>query len=72
LLADSPEQWLKCLTMLVDDWTLRVSIGRSGRQTVRERYSSAMHAPRVVAALRAAAKPQLQVAAAVISAGDRT
>jgi glycosyltransferase involved in cell wall biosynthesis len=71
LLADRPDEWLECLVRLLDDWTLRAAIGRAGRETVRERYSSAKHAPRVAAALRAAARPDLRMAETATSADQR-
>jgi glycosyltransferase involved in cell wall biosynthesis len=70
-LANTPKQWLEYLTTLLDDWRLRASIGRAGREMVRAQYSSAMHARRVADALRAAVQSRVQVAAAGLPAGDR-
>jgi len=39
LLAASPEDWISCFEMLVDDSSLRQRLGRMGRCTVQEKYS---------------------------------
>lgn len=39
LLAASPDEWIACFEMLVDDPSLRNRLGRMGRRTVEERYS---------------------------------
>jgi glycosyltransferase involved in cell wall biosynthesis len=64
-LASRSDEWVEHLTRLLDDWTLRAEIGNSGRQIVRDRYSSATHAQRVAAALGAAARPDRRTAEGV-------
>ena len=39
LLASTDQEWLECITTLVDDPGLRRRIGLAGRRTVEERYS---------------------------------
>lgn len=38
-LADSPEEWEKILSQLIEDADLRKKIGKAGRETVEERFS---------------------------------
>ncbi len=38
-LAGSPDEWMKCLSALVEDPSLRERLGKKGRETVLERYS---------------------------------
>ncbi len=38
-LAGSPAEWLKYLSLLIDDRDLRMALGREGRKTVIEKYS---------------------------------
>jgi len=52
LLANSAEQWVERLTRLVDDAALRRKIGRAGRQTVVERYSTIVCAASFAEAIR--------------------
>jgi glycosyltransferase involved in cell wall biosynthesis len=40
LLAESPEEWLRCLESLVDNAELRRSLGTAGRRTVETQYST--------------------------------
>jgi glycosyltransferase involved in cell wall biosynthesis len=54
LLAESPEQWLNALDVLLADGALRRRLAREGRRTVTEHYSLQAHAPRLAAALREA------------------
>lgn len=39
LLANTVEEWLNCLSMLIEDKALRIKLGEAGRQTVIEKYS---------------------------------
>ncbi len=38
-LADSPDEWVKYLSALIDDPSLRKRLGKEGRETVLEKYS---------------------------------
>jgi glycosyltransferase involved in cell wall biosynthesis len=55
LLAASEEDWLRCLEQLIDDVTMRASLGERARTTVRERYSASTHVPRVAEILHSVA-----------------
>ncbi len=39
LLANSEREWLECLTMLIENKSLRKKIGLAGHQTIKESYS---------------------------------
>jgi glycosyltransferase involved in cell wall biosynthesis len=51
-LASSEDEWVEKLTRLADDPTLRRRMGEAGRQTIEERYSLRVNAPRMAATLR--------------------
>lgn len=53
-LASSEDEWVEKLTRLADDPALRRRLGEAGRQTIEERYSLRVNAPRMAAALRGA------------------
>lgn len=53
-LAGTPEEWLEILLRLVDDASLRRSIGSEGRRTVEQSYSLRVHAPRLLDILHGA------------------
>jgi glycosyltransferase involved in cell wall biosynthesis len=55
LLAGSAEEWLSCVRTLIQDPDLRKRLGDAGRQTVLQRYSVRVNAPRYLAILEAAA-----------------
>ncbi len=55
-LAVGLEQWEECLSRLIEDADLRKSIGNAGRQTVVERYSTAVWVPRILEIYRQYAK----------------
>lgn len=55
-LAATPEAWTEALTGLLDDPALRRAMGTRGRERVAARYSLAVQAPRVVDAVKAAAR----------------
>jgi len=40
-LASTTQEWITCLSQLIENATLRESIGKAGRQTVLEKYSVA-------------------------------
>jgi len=40
-LASTTEEWINCLSQLIENAALRASIGKAGRQTVLEKYSVA-------------------------------
>jgi glycosyltransferase involved in cell wall biosynthesis len=46
-LANSAEEWISKLTLLLRSTELRVRLGRAGRKTVEERFSATSQAPRV-------------------------
>lgn len=54
-LANGTEEWVRRLSMLVEDQALRHRMGRAGRAIVEERYSIAVQAPRLLRVLQAAA-----------------
>jgi len=47
-LADSCEQWFQVIARLIKDPLLRAMIGDAGRRNVEERFSLAVHGPRLV------------------------
>ena len=53
-LASSEDEWVEKLTRLAEDPQLRRRMGEAGRQTIEERYSLSVNAPRMAAALRSA------------------
>lgn len=55
LLADSAAEWEAALDTLLGDRTLRKTMGAAGRRVVEGQYSTAVVAPLLAAALRAAA-----------------
>lgn len=57
LLATDAAQWRAALTRLIDDPTLRLSMGQAGRVRAVEAYSLQAHAPRLVEVMTRAAAP---------------
>jgi glycosyltransferase involved in cell wall biosynthesis len=55
LLAATAQEWLEKLKLLIDDAALRAQLAENGRRTVEQRYSTAVHAPRLLEAIRSAA-----------------
>ena len=53
-LAATEDEWVEKLTRLADDPALRRRMGEAGRQTIEERYSLRVNAPRMADALRSA------------------
>lgn len=51
-LASNSEEWLKKISLLMDDAGLRIVIGKAGRKTAEEKYSLKVNAPRFIAALK--------------------
>ncbi len=54
-LARNEAEWIDRLGRLLEDAALRRRMGLAGRQTIVERYATAVHAPRLAAWLRQAA-----------------
>jgi glycosyltransferase involved in cell wall biosynthesis len=52
LFARNPEEWARCLRLLIEDPEQGLSLGRAGRKTVIERYSLHLWAKRLVSALK--------------------
>lgn len=53
-LAATDKEWEEKLGWLVSDPSLREKLGRAGRETILERYSLDIHAPRLISALQEA------------------
>lgn len=53
-LVNSEEEWLKKISLLIENPELRKKIGVAGRKTVEERYSVKVNAPRYLEVLRSA------------------
>lgn len=56
-LAGGEGEWRDALVRLIDDAALRRTFGAAGRLRAEERYSLMVHAPRLVEALQALARP---------------
>ena len=54
--ASTLQEWLEKLSLLINDPELRLRLGVSGQQTVGQRYSLEVHAPRLLAVLQAAVR----------------
>ena len=54
--ANTPQEWTEKLSLLIKDPELRLRLGASGQQTVEQRYSLEVHAPRLLAVLQAASR----------------
>jgi glycosyltransferase involved in cell wall biosynthesis len=53
-LAATEREWIEKITRLALDPELRRRMGAAGRQTIEERYSLKVNAPRMAATLRSA------------------
>lgn len=47
LIANSEDEWVEKLSLLVRSRELRARLGKAGRQTIEQRFSAAVQAPRV-------------------------
>ena len=47
-LASNEEQWLEKLSRLIDSAELRRQLGAAGRQTIEQKYSAAVWAPKIL------------------------
>jgi len=47
LIANSEEEWIEKLSLLIRSRELRARLGKAGRQTIEQRFSAAVQAPRV-------------------------
>ncbi len=52
LLATTPAEWVEKLTMLIENRKMRETLGRRARETVMERYSLEVNAPRLAELLK--------------------
>lgn len=46
VVADSPQEWIEALSLLIENATLRLQIGAEARRVAVEEYDFAIHAPR--------------------------
>ncbi len=53
-LADSDEQWIEYLTLLIKDHDLRASMSQAAAKTAREKYSLESNTPKIIEAFQAA------------------
>ncbi|MFN0277446.1 MAG: glycosyltransferase family 4 protein [Pyrinomonadaceae bacterium] len=60
-LADSKEEWIEKIKILIHSSELRQKFGRAGRETVEREYSAKVVAPKVLEIFRSAAKKSQQV-----------
>jgi glycosyltransferase involved in cell wall biosynthesis len=65
LYAATTDEWVARLAALLDDAALRRRLGEAGRRRVVEKYSAAVHAPRVHAVLESVARSRARRAASV-------
>jgi glycosyltransferase involved in cell wall biosynthesis len=62
-LAATPQEWIEKLSRLLSDPPLRASMAKAGRDTIEERYSLRVTAPRLAAVLGSAAgRPSIAAA----------
>jgi glycosyltransferase involved in cell wall biosynthesis len=54
-LASTEDEWMTCLTRLVEDPSLRCHLGKAGRKTVEDRYSVKLNAPKLLEIIHSAA-----------------
>ena len=47
LIANSEDEWIEKLSLLIRSRELRARLGKAGRQTIEQRFSAAVQAPRV-------------------------
>jgi glycosyltransferase involved in cell wall biosynthesis len=57
LLAASDAEWVEKLTLLLNDYELRRTLGDAGRRTIEQHYSARVWTPHVLAILEHAAQP---------------
>ena len=51
-LADTPEEWLEKLSLLIEDYPLRQRLGEEGRKAAEKLYSYNVQAPKIIKIFR--------------------
>ncbi len=62
LLADSPDDWRRCLKRLAEDAVLRDRLGKAGRERIEQHYALQVQAPRLIRLIEDLARPKTRSA----------